>query len=72
MSTLGRTRQHLDNAHSAFKRIEHETAQKWNDSARRSFDARITQPMDVAVRQYAATLATLDSTIADCLRLAGH
>ena len=69
MTALGRPRQRLEEARAAFERTEAATASQWDDSARRSFDARISQPLEAAVRQYAAALAELDAALADCLRL---
>lgn len=72
MSALGRPRQSLNAAEAAFRRIESLAAQQWDDSARRSFDAQIAEPLKTAVRQYTSTLAALDTTVGDCLRLIGN
>jgi len=69
MSALSRPRQSLDAVEATFKRTESAAANQWNDNARRSFDAHVSQPLDVALRQYTATLAALDSTLDGCLRL---
>jgi hypothetical protein len=69
MSALSRPRQSLDVAEATFKRTASLTANHWNDDARRSFDARISEPLEAALRQYTATLTSLDSTLDGCLRL---
>jgi len=71
MSALNRPCQSLDAVEAAFKRTESTTANQWNDDARRDFDARISQPLEAALRQYTATLASLDATLDGCLRLIG-
>lgn len=72
MSALDGPRRSLDTAQAAFQRVASSTASSWDDDARRSFDAQFAQPLEASVRQYSATLASLDATLDTCRRLLGN